>query len=487
MSAVSWPGESKPTRRKAMTLNDFRERLFPQQYRVLFASIYATTGILIYAMGISSIKMLPKLVIRINGSLSLIGIIAFAWYLFRNVGKLEGKLAGIWLTGHVFVAIGVLASVAQVIVSGSFNSLTNIPSGLLLLVGFLAIARLLTWMASRSKPEIDRLVNDRARSATQRFIFGPGQFVVLGMMRPKRRFMFFVSVFGLAAAVTIAAMVLYTDKHYIIAGVLFLFFFVAEAIIESTLYAEVVDRKSVEGELNAARVIQMGLMPKEDPVVKDFDISGLCVPANEVGGDFFDYVWLDERKTKLGIAVADVSGKALKAAMTAVMTSGMVYEEVANSDSPRQILRRINRPMYLKTDKQVFTAMAFAVFDVRRKLLRLSNAGQSQPMLLRGNELKYLTVKGGRLPLGLQERQNYEEATLRLRSGDVVLFYTDGLPEATNDKHELLGFEAVEEEFKKHAMSPARDIIQSMIGLVERHTGRTEQHDDTTVVVVKVL
>jgi hypothetical protein len=249
---------------------------------------------------------------------------------------------------------------------------------------------------------------------------------------------------------------------------------------------EVKARAAIESELKTAHDMQMGLMPKEDPNVKGFDISGTCMPANEVGGDYFDYVWLDQKRTKLGIAIADVSGKAMKAAITAVMTSGMIYREIENDDTPRSILRKINRPMYLKTDRQVFTAMSFAVIDVTKKVLRFSNAGQSQPMLLRGGTLSYIKVKGARLPLGVMAEQNYLEATVKLKSGDILLFYTDGLPEATNADHKLLGFEAVEEELMKRRPGSAAGIVLSMAELVNRHTGKTEQHDDMTVVVVKV-
>ena len=246
-------------------------------------------------------------------------------------------------------------------------------------------------------------------------------------------------------------------------------------------------RAEIETELKTAHDMQMGLMPKSDPSVNGFEISGTCMPANEVGGDYFDYVWLDQKKTKIGIAIADVSGKAMKAAITAVMTSGMIYREIGANESPKSILKKINRPMYLKTDRQVFTALSFAVIDIKKKLLTFSNAGQAQPILLRGRQLRYIKVRGARLPLGVMAEQDYKEANVRLMSGDILLFYTDGLPEATNSEHQLLGFEAVEQELVYRRTGSAAEIVRSMTELVSRHTGKTEQHDDMTVVVVRVL
>lgn len=246
-------------------------------------------------------------------------------------------------------------------------------------------------------------------------------------------------------------------------------------------------RASLEGELHAAHDMQMALMPKEDPTVKGFDISGICRPAEEVGGDYYDYVWLDDHQNKLGIAIADVSGKAMKAAITAVMTSGMIYREIGTDNSPRSILRKINRPMYLKTERNVFTALSFAVIDIRKRSLRFSNAGQTQPILYRNKKLSYIKVKGAHLPLGVMKDLSYAEVTMQLKSGDLLLLYTDGLTEATNSKNEILGFEEVEKEIARKAEQPAKEIVRSLTDLVDRFTEGSEQHDDMTVVAIKIL
>ncbi|MCK9408034.1 MAG: PP2C family protein-serine/threonine phosphatase [Bacteriovoracaceae bacterium] len=241
-------------------------------------------------------------------------------------------------------------------------------------------------------------------------------------------------------------------------------------------------------ELNIARDTQIALMPKDDPIVQGFDIAGISNPASEVGGDYYDYVWLDEQKTQFGIAIADVSGKAMKAAMTAVMTSGMIYREIGNNSNPKTILQNINRPMYLKTSKQMFTALSFAVFDTKAKILTFSNAGQMQPIMRHENEVKYLKVTGNRLPLGVMEDIRYDELKEQLRVNDILIFYTDGIPEAMNEKKELFGFGRLE-EFAQNlpASFTAKEVINSLFEEVKKHTATAQQHDDITVVVVKVL
>ena len=246
-------------------------------------------------------------------------------------------------------------------------------------------------------------------------------------------------------------------------------------------------RITAVAELKTAHDMQMNLMPVSDPQIPGFDISGICQPALEVGGDYYDYVWLDEEHTKLGIAMADVSGKAMKAAMTAVMTSGMIYREIGSNSSPKTILQNINRPMYLKTSKHIFTALSFAMLDSASNRLTFSNAGQMHPILRRGGDARYLKVPGNRLPLGVLEEIHYDEIEEPLLMGDILFFYTDGIPEAMNEKKELFGFERLEQFVRQLNPSlTAKEIMNQLLATVQIHTGTAQQHDDMTVVIVKV-
>ena len=248
------------------------------------------------------------------------------------------------------------------------------------------------------------------------------------------------------------------------------------------------EKARIISELKAAHDMQMGLMPARNPDIEGFDISGRCIPAEKVGGDYFDYIWLDNEKTKLGIAIVDASDKAMKGAMTAVMTSGMLYSEVGNSQSPRTILHKINRPMHLKTERQVFTAMSFAAIDTQTRMLTFSNAGQPQPILKRDGKIKYLKVEGMTFPLGIQENVKYGEVRVQLQSGDVLIFYTDGLPEAMNEKNELFDLERIETTMRS-LKSPMRaaQIVTRLVSEVFKFCGNAHQHDDITLVVVRVL
>jgi serine phosphatase RsbU (regulator of sigma subunit) len=273
-----------------------------------------------------------------------------------------------------------------------------------------------------------------------------------------------------------------------LAGLWSIPFFLLVRVMHERRQLDVDEKERIVQELKSAHDMQMGLLPSEDPKIPGYEISGICKPADEVGGDFFDYVWLDERKTRLGIAIGDVSGKAMKAAITAVLTSGMVYREVGTNETPKSILRKINRPMYLKTERRMFTAMMFAVIDVRKRKLTFSNAGQMQPMLKRRGTIQLLNVDGVRLPLGMMEDVDYHEVSMPLRPKDVVVFCTDGIPEAMNAKNEMFGFERLEEVVKESPGSlTAKQIAAKIADKVTEFTGSTKQNDDMTVVVLKIL
>ena len=246
------------------------------------------------------------------------------------------------------------------------------------------------------------------------------------------------------------------------------------------------ERKRILEELQTAHDMQMGLMPADDPSVPGFDISGRCIPTYEVGGDYFDYIWLDEEKTKFGIALADVSGKAMKAAMTAVMTSGMVYREISSRESPRTILTRINRPLYLKTDRYTFTAMSFAVIDIHSKTLSFSNAGQMAPLIVRNGEVQTLKVEGARLPLGVQEVIEYGETSVQLASGDLLILFTDGLTETMNAHSELFGFDRLHSIAATCGGRTSKQVVDLIISEAQKFAGSADQHDDMTLVTLKV-
>ena len=244
----------------------------------------------------------------------------------------------------------------------------------------------------------------------------------------------------------------------------------------------------METELQTAHRAQMAIMPQTDPVVEGFDISGLCIPAHEVGGDFFDYLWLDEGQNHLAIAVGDVSGKAMEAAMTAVMSNGIIVSKAFETHSIKDILTFLNKPLYLKTEKQVFTALCIISIDILTKALTYANAGLNPPLLKRGDSVNQLESSGPRFPLGIRKNISYREETFQLQRGDLVVLYSDGISESWNLQEELYGDHRLIRllETPDTSQLSSREIIARIMDDIKRFSSETTQQDDMTVVVIKV-
>ncbi len=247
------------------------------------------------------------------------------------------------------------------------------------------------------------------------------------------------------------------------------------------------EKDELKTELRLAHEVQLSLMPKEQPTVRGFDIAGTTIPAREVGGDHYDYASLDGG-SKFGISIFDVSGKGMQAAMSAVFTSGAFASEAKQTTSPADILTRLNATVYSHSKRGHFVAFLLASFDLSSKTLAFANAGQMKPLLRSGETIRWLNSNGVPFPLGMTEDAAYEQQCVQLQSGDLLLFLTDGITEAMNARQELFGTERLERfmgsvDCKDCSAQQVLDLIDQEIKLF---AGGAPQHDDMTMVVVKV-
>jgi len=246
------------------------------------------------------------------------------------------------------------------------------------------------------------------------------------------------------------------------------------------------EKARIFNELKTAQEMQMNLMPKAPPRVANFDVYGKCAPAREVGGDFFDHFWMDEARRSLGFAIMDVSGKSMEAAIISVMTSGLVYGEIGEDQTPAGILTRMNGPLYQKTNRKTFTTGLIAALDVVDRRLTWSNAGHADPLVIREGKLLPLAPPPRRdLPLGARAKWSYGERDLALRPGDLVLFYTDGLDEATNANRQLFGHRRLAAFLERQHDLPARELVDRLLAEVTAFVGKAPQHDDITLIAIK--
>jgi len=253
--------------------------------------------------------------------------------------------------------------------------------------------------------------------------------------------------------------------------------------------SERAEKDRMQIELETARKMQMSLMPKQDPVVRGFDISGCCSPAQDVGGDLFDFVRSEKDKNKLCISVVDVSGKGMDAALTAVYTSGALVSEAQHDYGVATAVHNLNTAIYSRQNRGRFVSMFMAALDVASRKMQFVNAGQVRPMLLRENRVTVLTSPGPRFPLGVKESPIYEAGDIQLKSGDNLLLYTDGVTEAMNSEEEMFGEDRLKTLFLELGRKNTRaaDMVNAVRRETMSFTGAAQQHDDITIVVVRVL
>ena len=247
------------------------------------------------------------------------------------------------------------------------------------------------------------------------------------------------------------------------------------------------ERERLRGELETAREMQMGIMPSKAPNIQGIDIAGICLPATEVGGDYFDYFPKNGNHHELGFTVADVSGKGMKAAMTAVMVSGMLHAVAARGFKTDEMLTLINVPLFQKSDRRMFTALLFGILNMKKMQFTFTNAGQLPPLLLRGGTITELNAEGPRLPVGITKQVGYTNESIQLKPGDRLLIYTDGINEAMNQNREQFGDTRLRDAFSEtEEIQTAEEAIAHIQSKVNEFAGSEPQHDDLTMVYIKI-
>ena len=242
-------------------------------------------------------------------------------------------------------------------------------------------------------------------------------------------------------------------------------------------------------ELADAQEMQMGLIPQTAPEVPGFEIAGVCNSARTVSGDFFDYVPLSNGA--LAVVLADVTGKGMKGAMNAVLSSGALHSEAKLAVSPSQILSALNRNLYPRFQRYTNCAMAILTIDPTDKTFKYANAGIPYPIIKRGeDDIEELSSDG--LPLGAFRSSEYQETPpIGLKSGNSIILFSDGIAEASQSENPDQLY--METNRLPHLIKGldktmnAEAVIDAIINDVRDFSGDAQQSDDMTIVVIKAL
>lgn len=248
------------------------------------------------------------------------------------------------------------------------------------------------------------------------------------------------------------------------------------------------ERQRLQRELEIAHRVQMSFLPAKNPDFIDLDIAAQCIPALEVGGDYYDFVELDDKR--LGIVVGDVSGKGTQAAFYMTLTKGF-WRALADADaSPANVLTQLNKLFYDNVKRGVFISMVYGVFDMEKGTLTMARAGHNPVVMHRSLEKKMDMINPRGLALGMEKGEKFghmiQEVTIPLRPDDLFVFYTDGFTEAMDKNRQEYGETRFEQVIERNAGSSADGVMQGIFKDVKQFAGRAQQHDDMTIVVVKV-
>ena len=256
----------------------------------------------------------------------------------------------------------------------------------------------------------------------------------------------------------------------------------AIVIENARLYEEEQSLMRMQEEMKIAYNIQMGLLPKDAPLIEGYDIAGKSIPAKSVGGDYFDLIRLCDGR--LFFCLGDISGKGMPAAL--LMSNMLATLRGQNLDltTPESILNHSNEHMFRNTDPERFSTLFLGILDPGSSEVTYSNAGHNFPFLVRGSGAVE-RLETGNLVLGAIEDVTYTEDSVKLDAGDTLLIFSDGISEAINLDEEEFGEDLLPGIVTANRDATAMSIIDTIIDDACRHAGKAPQRDDMTIVVIK--
>jgi sigma-B regulation protein RsbU (phosphoserine phosphatase) len=259
------------------------------------------------------------------------------------------------------------------------------------------------------------------------------------------------------------------------------------------LLVQAAEKKRLEEELRIAHEIQMSLLPQGPLHMPGLSVTALCVPAREVGGDYYDFLPLDDHR--VGVLIADVSGKGTSAALYMAELKGLMLSLSEIHSSPRELLVAANRIIAHHLDARSFITMTYAVVDLRKRIMTYARAGHTPLIYVPGagvgaRDVRILVPDGMVVGLKLDNGEMFgrllQEETIALQPGDLYLFFTDGISEAMNVHDDCFGESRLGELVQAHAHLPSAELRERVLREIAAFVGDAPQHDDMTMILLKV-
>ena len=261
----------------------------------------------------------------------------------------------------------------------------------------------------------------------------------------------------------------------------------AFALYNAIIYSEANEKKRLDHDLEIARDIQRVLLPAEPPSVNGFEISGINVPARQVSGDYFDYIKVDEER--LGVAIADVSGKGVPASLIMAICRSVLRSQAAQNPSPADVLRKVNRQLYPDIKEDMFISMAYLILDHVHNGVTLARAGHDAPLLYKRASQTVTPLKPPGMVVGIDSGNVFDRITgdfpVPLERDDCLVLYTDGVTEALDTDGNEFGVERTVQSVRASADNGAQAIVARLIDDLRNFVGSHPQNDDITLIAIR--
>jgi len=256
----------------------------------------------------------------------------------------------------------------------------------------------------------------------------------------------------------------------------------AQIIENARLYREEQDLLRMQEEVRLAKEIQMNLLPKALPDIVGYQIAGRSIPAKDVGGDYFDFIAINENR--IAICLGDVSGKGMPAALLMANLQATLRGQSLLCGTCKDCIARSNTLLYRSTDPQKYATLFYGILDTKTHKLTYCNAGHDNPFLFSAGKSVQRLQTGG-IVLGFLPEYPYTEGTITFRPGSLLLIYSDGVTEAMNSKGKEFSEERLTCIAEENLSEPAELIIEKILEALTQHAGAEPQMDDITLVIVK--
>jgi len=255
------------------------------------------------------------------------------------------------------------------------------------------------------------------------------------------------------------------------------------------LHIDLTERERFKKELEIAWNIQAQLLPQTMPSIPGYDIFGLCVPAREIGGDYFDYVPIDAHR--LGIVIADVAGKSTSAAFYMAEIKGMIVSLGPLYESPKELLKVMNMRMFPHVDRSIFASMIYGILNIDTNEFVFARAGHNPLLIKRASSMLIEEYIPEGLGLGLDRGEKFNslitEHRLSLQAGDTILLYTDGVIDSMNRKNEEFSEERLKFVWLNYDNHSASETCTHILQEIRKFSQDCEQWDDITMVMIRKM